>query len=96
MSRDAGDDLASLRKGLGDDGISDRGGFLLVCSADPGKDDNLLDRTTVLLVDLHNVEKLINGDELGSRNASNSGVVDGHRKVVRPETPGETTDTYLT
>ena len=95
MSRDTGDDLASLGKGLGNDGISDRGGLLLVCGADPGEDDNLLDWTAVLLVDPHDVEKLIDSDELGSGNASNSGIVDGHGEVVRLETPGETTDTYL-
>ena len=95
MSRDTGNDLASLGKGLGDDGVSDSGGLLLVCGADPGKDDDLLDWTTVLLVDLHNVEKSINSDEFDSWNAGDSGIVDGHGKVVRLETPGETTDAYL-
>lgn len=96
MSRDTGDDLASLGKGLGDDGISDCGGFLLVCGADPRKDDDLLDWTTVLLVDPHDVEKSIDSDELGSGNTRNSGIFDGYGKVVRLETPGKTTDSDLT
>ena len=95
MSRDAGNDLTSLRKGLGNDRISDSGSLLLVCGTDPGKDDNLLDRTTILLVDLHDVEKPIDSDELDSRNASDSGIVDRYGKVVRLETPGEPTNAYL-
>ena len=95
MGRDTGGDLASLRKGLGDDRISDSGGLLLVRGADPGKDDDLLDWTTILLVDLHNVEKPIDGEELGGGNAGDPGIVDGDRKVVRFDTPGETTNSYL-
>ena len=95
MGWNTGDDFASIRKGLGNDGIGNCGGLLLVCSADPGKDDNLLDRTTVLLIDPHDVEKPIDGDKLGSGNARNPGIVDGHGEVVRLETPGETTDAYL-
>ena len=95
MSRDTGNDLTGLRKGFGDDGIRDPSGLLLVRGTDPGKDDDLLDWTTVLFVDLHDIEKSIDSDELGSGNASDSGVVDRHRKVVRLETPGETTNAYL-
>lgn len=95
VSRDTGNDLTSLRKGLGNDGISDCGGLLLVCGADLGKDDDLLDWTTVLLVDPHDIEKPVDSDKLGGRNASDPGIVDGDREVVRLETPGETTDAYL-
>ena len=96
MSGNTRNDLASLRKGLGNDGISDSSGLLLVCGTDPREDDNLLDWTAVLLVNLHNIEKLIDSDELRGGNASDSGIVDGHRKVVRLETPGETTNAHLT
>ena len=95
VSRDTGNDLASLRKGLGDHGVGDSGGLLLVCGTNPRKNDNLLDWTAVLLVDLHNIEKPVDGDELGSGNAGDSGVADGHRKIVRPEASGETTNAYL-
>jgi hypothetical protein len=95
MGWNTGNDLASLRKRLGDDGISDAGGLLLVCGADSRKDDDLLDWTAVLLVNLHNIEEPIDSDKLGSGNASDSGIVDGHGKVVRLETPGETTNAYL-
>lgn len=95
VSRDTGNDLASLGERLGDDGVSDPGGLLLVRGADPRKNDNLLDRTAVLLVDLHNIEESVDRDKLGGGDARDSGVVDGHGKVVRLETPSEATNAYL-
>lgn len=96
MGGNTGDDLASLRQSLDDDGISNCGSFLLVCGANPGKDDDLLDGATVLLIDPHDVEKPIDSDESGSGNAGNSGIIDGHGKVVGLETPSKTTNGYLT
>jgi len=95
MSRDTGNNLASLGKGLGDDRISDSGGLLFVCGTDPRKDNDLLDWTAVLLINLHDIEKPIDSDKLGSGNASDSGIADGHGKVVRLETPGEAANAYL-
>lgn len=75
MGGNTGDDLTSLGKDFSDDGIGDTGGLLLIGCADPGKDDNLFHRTTVLLVDLHDIEKPVDGDKLGGGNASDTGVV---------------------
>lgn len=96
MSRDTGDDLASLGKSFSDDGISDSGSLLLVCGADPRKDDNLLYWAAILLVNLHDIEKPVDGDKLGGGNAGNTGIVDGDGKAVCLETPGETANGYLT
>lgn len=95
MSRDAGNDLASFGKGFSDDGIGNTGGLLLVCGANPGKDDDLLDRTTVLLVNLHDIEEPIDSDEFGGGNASDTGVIGGDGKVVCLERPSETANSYL-
>lgn len=95
IGRDAWNDLTSLGKGFSDDGIGDAGGLLLVCGTDPRKDDNLLDWTTILLVNLHDIEKPINGDEFGGGNTSDTGIVDGDGKVECLETPGETANSYL-
>lgn len=93
--RCTGNDLASFRKGFGDDGISDSGGLLLVGSADPGEDNDLLNWTTILLINLHDIKEPIDSDEPGGGNASDTGIGDGDGKVVGLETPGETTNSYL-
>ena len=95
MSWDTGNDLTSLGKGFSDNGIGDSGGLLFVCGADGRKDDDLLDWTAILLVNFHDIEKPIDGDELRSGNASDTGIVEGNGKVVCLETPGETANSYL-
>ena len=95
MGRDPWDNLTSLREGLGDDGICNAGGFLLVCGADPGKDNDLLDWTAILFVNLHDVEEPMDRNELYGRNAGNTGIVNGDGKVIRLETPGEATNSHL-
>lgn len=64
---------------------------MLIGSTDSRQNHNFLLGATVLLVDFHNIQKAVDGQQLRCREAGNARICQGHRQIVSLERTSEPT-----
>jgi hypothetical protein len=94
-ARDTRNDTAGFGQHAANNLVLDPGSALLVRLADPRQQHNLLLRARVLLVDLHNVQQTVDGQETRRGDGGDPRVLHGSRETVRLERAGETADANL-
>ena len=95
VARDTWNNTAGLSQDTANHLILHARRLLLVGLSNPRKQDDLLLRTRVLLVDLHDIEQSVDREETRCRDGRDAGVLDGHGKAICLERASKTANTDL-